>query len=342
MKPFLAAVLAACFACAAAAETRVTHLSFDDLPGWQQDDQAQALTVFKSTCDVLDGRDWETLCALSQTGAATDARAFFELFFQPVLIEDGSDPLITGYFEPELRGSRYRSPAYPYPVYRKPPEASGRWLTRAQIAQSGALSGRGLEIAWVDDPVDLHFLQIQGSGRIRLDDGGIIRVGFGGSNGHEYSSVGARLVARGIYSAHQVSAPVIRNWVRRNPAAGRALLLENDSYVFFRVVDDLDDDQGPRGALNRAITPMRSLAIDPAFVPLGAPVWLDKQGVEPLSRLMVAQDTGSAIKGAQRADVFYGSGPDAGRAAGQVRDAGRLVVLMPVQRAYAMLPDRLD
>lgn len=337
-----AALLALGMACAAMAEPRVSHLSYADLEGWAGDDHAAALDVFRTSCDKLDGADWQTLCVLSDTEAAADPRAFFELFFQPVLIQDGDAPLLTGYFEPELRGSRYRSPAYPYPVYRKPAEATGTWLTRAQIEESGVLAGRGLEIAWVDDPVDLHFLQIQGSGRIVLDDGGVIRVGYGGSNGRDYSSVGARLVARGIYTEHQVSAPVIRNWVRRNPVAGRALLLENDSYVFFRVVSDLDHDEGPRGALGRAITPLRSIAVDPAFIPLGAPVWVEKEGADPLSRLMVAQDTGSAIKGAQRADLFYGSGPEAGRAAGQVRDPGRLVVLMPVQRAYAMLPDRLE
>ena len=222
-----------------------------------------------------------------------------------------------------------------------PPEANETrpWLTRRDLLQSGVMDGRGLTIAYVDDPVELFFLQIQGSGRIRLPDGRSIRVGYRGSNGHDYRSIGQELVRRGVYEAHQVSAQVIKNWVRRNPVDGEELLFHNPSYVFFREVSRVPADKGPLGAMNRSITTMRTVAVDPAFVPLGAPVWIEKDGKTPLRRLMVAQDTGSAIKGAQRADVFFGTGDGAGRAAGRLRDPGRLVVLLPIQRAYALLPE---
>lgn len=324
---------------AAASDAKYTVLDFDALDGWAQDDHASALTTFQNTCRDMDDPDWRSLCALA--GDVPDARAFFELFFRPVLIEDGAPALFTGYFEPELDGSRRRSARYRFPVYAMPPEARliRPWLTRRQILEGPVMQGRGLEIAWVDDPVELFFLQIQGSGRIRLPNGQMMRVGYGGANGHKYRSVGAELVRRGTYEAHQVSAQVIRNYVRNNPVVGEELLYHNPSYVFFREVSEVPADRGPLGAMNRSITTMRSIAVDPAFVPLGAPVWIEKDGDGPLRRLMIAQDTGSAIKGAQRADVFFGTGDKAGREAGRLRDPGRMMVLMPIQRAYALLPE---
>ncbi|MBY5933410.1 murein transglycosylase A [Tateyamaria omphalii] len=324
---------------AAASDIKYTVLDFASLDGWAQDDHAAALTTFRNTCQDMDDPDWTSLCALA--GDVPDARAFFELFFRPVLIEDGQPALFTGYFEPELEGALRRSARYRYPVYAMPPEARAirPWLTRRQILEGPFMQGRGLEIAWVDDPVELFFLQIQGSGRIRLPNGQMIRVGYSGFNGHEYRSVGAELVRRGTYAAHQVSAQVIRNYVQRNPVVGKELLYHNPSYVFFREVSEVPAERGPLGAMNRSITTLRSIAVDPKFVPLGAPVWIEKDGADPLRRLMIAQDTGSAIKGAQRADVFYGTGDDAGRAAGRLRDPGKMMVLMPIQRAYALLPE---
>ena len=323
-------------------ETVHKLVDFDDLTGWGADNHDRALSVFLNTCPDMDDPDWRALCALAQQNP--DARAFFELFFRPVVIENGKGALFTGYFEPELDGSLQPSMRYRYPVYSLPPEAStGRpWLTRRQIETGDALQGRGLEIAWVDDPVELFFLQIQGSGRIRLPDGRVIRVGYAGKNGHEYRSVGVEMVRRGIYEPHQVSAEVIKNWVRRNPVEGQELLYHNPSYVFFRRIDRVPADKGPLGAMNRSITAGRSIAVDPAFVPLGAPVWIEKDGDNPIRRLMVAQDTGSAIKGPQRADIFFGTGDAAGRAAGKLRDPGRLVVLLPIQRAFAMLSEPLQ
>lgn len=323
----------------AAADVRYTVMDFASLDGWAKDDHSAALDVFRSTCRDMNDPDWRSLCAVAMQ--IPDAKAFFELFFRPVLIEDGAPALFTGYFEPELSGSTRRTARYRYPVYAMPPEArvSRPWHTRREILQGGVMTGRGLEIAWVDDPVELFFLQIQGSGRISLPNGGTIRVGYSGSNGHEYRSIGAELVRRGTYSPHQVSAQVIKNWVKRNPSAGEELLFHNPSYVFFREVSEVPAERGPLGAMNRSITTMRTVAVDPAFVPLGAPVWIEKDGKKPLRRLMVAQDTGSAIKGAQRADVFFGTGDRAGREAGRLRDPGRLLVLMPIQRAYALLPE---
>lgn len=322
----------------AASETQYSILKFSDLKGWAEDDHRAALATFLNTCRDMDDPDWRSLCALAAD--QTDAKAFFELFFRPVLIEDGSPALFTGYFEPELDGDLSPSGRFRYPVYRMPPEARGarQWLTRRDIEIGESLQGRGLEIAWVDDPVELFFLQIQGSGRIRLPNGHHLRVGYAGSNGRNYRSIGVELVRRGVYKAHQVSAQVIRNWVRRNPVEGPELLRHNPSYVFFRKITDVSPEDGPKGAMNRSITTLRSIAVDKRYVPLGAPVWIEKGGKVPMHRLMVAQDTGSAIKGAQRADIFFGTGDAAGRAAGKLRDPGRMVVLMPIQRAYAMLP----
>jgi membrane-bound lytic murein transglycosylase A len=320
-------------------ETTFRILDFKDLEGWEQDNHAAALRTFLETCPDLDEPDWASLCAVAQN--IDSPRSFFEMFFRPVLIEDGKEGLFTGYFEPELDGARRPDARYRFPVYRQPPEAkrASSWLSRREIETTDVMTGRGLEIAWVDDPVELFFLQIQGSGRIRLPDGSHIRVGYGGANGHPYRSVGVELIRRGIYKSHQVSAQVIKNWVRRNPVDGAELLRHNPSYVFFRTVNRVSPEKGPLGAMNRSITTMRSIAVDPAFTPLGAPVWVEKDGKSPLRRLMIAQDTGSAIKGAQRADIFFGTGDAAGREAGRLKDPGRMMVLLPIQRAYALLPE---
>ena len=343
MRPAGAAIVSALLAMTptagqnAAAQISATHtiLSFDDLNGWASDDQQAALDVFRLTCGSLAAPEWVSVCA--QAADQPNARAFFERYFRPLLIEDGKPTLFTAYYEPELDGSLTRTERFGYPLYSKPEAVrSGEiWYSRAEIDAGSLLSGRGLEIAWISDPVDVFFLQVQGSGRIRLQNGQTLRVGYGGSNGHDYRSIGKELVRRGTYQPHQVSAKVIRNWVRRNPAKGAALLRTNPAFVFFRVIRGASDDQGPIGAMNRAITAHRTLAVDPAYVPLGAPVWVEKGGSDGFQRLMVAQDTGSAIKGAQRGDIFFGTGHDAGHAAGRVRDPGRMVVLMPTELAIA-------
>ncbi len=325
------------FSAEAMADVSAEILDFDDLDGWADDDHEAALEVFLNTCPDMDEGEWTRLCAVAQQ--RPNARSFFELFFRPVIFGGEDEALFTGYFEPELNGSLTRTGRYRYPVYRMPPNVVEPWYTRREIEEDGLLEGRGLEIAWVDDPVELFFLQIQGSGRINLPDGRTIRVGYGGRNGHQYRSIGQELVRRGIYQAHQVSAQVIQSWVRRNPTAGRELLYHNPSYVFFRIIRTRSSADGPLGAMNRSITSMRSIAVDPDFTPLGAPVWIEKDGENPLRRLMIAQDTGSAIQGAQRADVFYGTGDDAGLEAGRIRDPGRMVVLLPIEIANLIVPE---
>ncbi|HSF63019.1 MAG TPA: murein transglycosylase A [Paracoccaceae bacterium] len=317
-------------------------LSFADLDGWAQDDHRAALATFRETCALLDDPDWTPICRLAADAGdtAAEARTFFELLFRPVVIGD-PPALFTGYYEPELAGSLVRTPRFAWPIYARPPDlAEGSlYFSRGEIEQRGVLRGRGLEIAWLEDPVEVYFLQVQGSGRIRLPDGRVLRVGFAAKNGHPYRSIGQELLRRGTHTFDQLSAQEIRAWVRRNPGAGADLLHTNPSFVFFRRLPDLLPERGPIGAMGRSITTMRSIAVDPAFVPLGAPVWIEKDGLAPLRRLMVAQDTGGAIKGAQRADIFYGTGDAAGDAAGTVKDGGRMVVLLPIDRAYALLPE---
>lgn len=311
-------------------------LSYAELSGWQSDDHAAALTAFLRSCDrsatgdLVPDDHWAALCRAGN--AALDARTFFEAAFQPILIEDGGDTLFTGYYEPELQASATRTERFRYPLYRRPAEVANSrspWLTREQI-EAGALSGRNLEIAWLDDPVDAFFLHVQGSGRLLLQDGSILRLGFGGRNNHEYRSVGRYMAQQGLLPAHRVSAGGIKAWVRENGSIGRTVLNQNPSYIFFREVRGLSRNDGPQGAMGVPVTAMRSVAVDNDFVPLGLPVWLETETAEgPLEQLMIAQDVGAAVKGAQRADIFFGSGEAAFALAGRQRAGGRMVVLMP-------------
>ena len=330
-----AIAMLAMIAAPAAAEV----LTFADLDGWADDDHAAALSVFLNSCEVLTDPDWTALCRFAGDADKTPAaaRSFFELFFKPVLI--GNTPaLFTGYYEPELSGSPVRTPSFAYPIYCKPPElADGAvWHTREAIETQGLLGGRGLEIAWLDDPVEVYFLMIQGSGRIRMPDGRLVRVGYGGKNNQPYRSIGQEMIRRGLMTESEASAQSIRAFVRQDPTLGAELLTFNPSFVFFKQLSDLPAEKGPIGAIGRSVTTLRSVAVDPDFTPLGAPVWVEKDGQNPIRSLMVAQDTGAAIKGPQRADIFYGTGRDAGQAAGAVKDGGRMVVLLPIARAYAM------
>lgn len=303
-------------------------LPFDALKGWAADDHRAALDVFCKTADQITDPYWQAVCHLAPT--STDPRGFFELYFTPVLISDGAPMLFTGYFEPELDGSRVADAHYQYPVYAMP-AALPFGTTRRRIEEDCILAGQ--ELVWLADPVDAFFLHVQGSGRVRLPDGSTLRLGFAGKNGLPYTSIGQELVARGIAPADQVSADYIRAWVQQNPDQGRELFWTNESYIFFRVVINLPDDAGPLGAMKRPVTAGRTIAVDPAFVPIGAPVWIEKQGMQ---RLMVAQDTGSAIKGAQRADIFFGTGAKAGDQAGRVKDTGRMITLMPTAVAQRL------
>lgn len=321
------------------ANARSLALRFTDLDDWALDDHQAALCVFVATCDLIRDPGWQVACAAAPGAMRTSdgARQFFETYFRPTAI--GAQPaLFTGYYEPDLVGSAARTPRFAWPIYRMPPElVPGQvWYGRAEIEDLGLLHGRGLELAWLDDPVEVFFLMVQGSGRVRLQDGNVMRVGYAGKNGRAYVSIGQKLVQRGVFSDADVSAGSVHDWIRANPRAGAALMRENPSYVFFREIKGLPDDVGPIGTMTRPLTPMRSVAVDPAVTPMGAPVWIEKDGARPIRQLMVAQDTGSAIRGPQRADIFFGTGWAAGEAAGLIKDSGRMVVLLPADPASSL------
>jgi membrane-bound lytic murein transglycosylase A len=240
--------------------------------------------------------DWRSSCEAAEAlppGADAAAREFFESHFIPFAVTDYgiTEGLFTGYYEIELNGSRQRHGRYQTPLYRKPPDLGPQPPTRADI-EDGALAGRGLELLWVDDPIDAFFLQIQGSGRVGLSGGGAIRVGYDGQNGQPYVPVGRLLVDRGVIPREKLTMPVIRSWMKQHPEDGAALRRENSSYVFFREVTG----EGPIGAEGVVLSAERSLAVDRAFVALGVPVWLEADerfaAAEGVRTLMVAQDTG--------------------------------------------------
>jgi len=313
----------------------VSALSFTDIPGWVEDDHSPALAAFRRGCggirstDQIPGFEWNMVCALARSGPGP-AKAFFEQNFTPVRIDNGTRALFTGYFEPELYGSRVATQKYTFPLYRPPPEVdvAELWHTRAEI-EGGLLEGRGLELVWLENRVDTFFVHVQGSARIRLEDGSIMRVGFAGRNGHTYRSVGRELVRRGVLSGDQVSIEGIRTWAESNPAAAITALQYNTSFIFFQELE-IPEALGPIGALQVPLTPMRSIAVDDTYTPLGAPVWVKMNGgTASLNQLMVAQDTGSAVNGAQRADIYYGSGDAAGDKAGRIRYSGEMITLIP-------------
>lgn len=328
----------------------LTAVSFADLPGWQSDKQAEALVALRRSCAAFAAQpvdrpigangvggtvgQWRAACTAAQSTKDDDARGYFERQFRAYRVQaaDGKDGLFTGYYEPSLRGSKTRGGRYTVPIYRRPPDwdpKGGPYPDRAAI-DAGALAGKKLELAWAEDAIDVFFLQVQGSGRIELPGGQVMRVGYAGDNGRKYVAIGRILIERGIYRPEEVSLQTIREWLRANPKQAPSLMRENPRYVFFRVLDT----DGPIGAGGVVLSPGRSLAIDPAFMPMGAPLWLDTTwpgpDAKPLRRLVVAQDTGAAIKGAMRGDVFWGSGPDAEWYAGQMRQAGSYFLLLPV------------
>jgi membrane-bound lytic murein transglycosylase A len=305
---------------------------------------------------------WAVPCrALPGQTDTLGARAYFERYFLPVAIRDGdaADGLFTGYYEPVLAGSRQRDGHHATPLLAPPPDlvtvelgqfreawrgerVAGRvfdgrlrpYENRAEIV-AGRLGTRAVPIAWAADPVDAFFLQIQGSGRVALAEGGELRLGYAAQNGHRYVPIGRVLVERGALAPEAVSMQSIRAWLAANPAEAAAVMNANPSYVFFRIIDE----PGPLGSEGVALTPGRSLAVDRAHLPLGVPVWLDAEDpLDPerrLRRLMVAQDTGGAIRGVVRGDVFWGDGAEAEARAGRMRARGRYWVLLPRDLAAA-------
>ena len=323
------------------------------LVGMDADDVARAWRAFQLSCASVVARedvsgltrpeDWRRVCGSDEivTGDV-DRLAFLQANFELVQVGDGT-AFATGYYEPEIRGCRTRQPGCEVPIYRRPPDlldvnpqtgerARGRvdeqgnyvlYYDRAAIEQ-GALAGRGLELAWAADPVDLFFLQIQGSGRVRMPDGSVMRIGYAAQNGREYIPIGRLMRDRNILQP-PISMQRIAEWIHANPDACTALMRENASYVFFQELTG----PGPLGALGRPVTPRVTVAADPKFVPLGAPVLLTGMDNPVANGLWVAQDTGGAIRGPNRFDTFWGAGAEAATIAGGMQSHGRAYILLP-------------
>jgi membrane-bound lytic murein transglycosylase A len=343
---------------------------WSDLPGWESDDLAAAWPAFLQSCRGLIAGSrwpaWRAVCERASAlpgGDAQAVRRFFETHFTPHLLvnPDGSTQgLVTGYYEPLLRGSRTRTAEYSQPVLGVPPDLltidladvapelknrrlRGRlvgqrvlpYYSREEISAPGFADRYPDKVLlWVDDAVELFFLQIQGSGRVRLPDGETVRIGYADQNGHPYKAIGRVLAERGEMPLEQASMQAIQAWARANPSRLAGLLDANPSYVFFREMPSRGQDaaEGPEGALGIALTPGRSIAIDPRHVPLGAPVFLattEPLSTVPLARLVFAQDTGGAIRGVVRADFFWGFGTEAGTLAGRMKQPGTMWVLLP-------------
>ena len=333
-----------------------------DAPRVLPADQAtKALTAFKISCPVLirrndasgltTGDDWQAICAQAASLDPAYAPGFFYYGFDWVKVADGK-AFMTGYYEPEIEGSRTPQPGYA-PIYRtpldlvrctKPDGTTGRgridetgtcvlYFTRAEI-EDGALAGKGLELAWAKDPVDLFFVEIQGSGRIRFEDGTVMRIAYANQNGREYVAIGRLLRDRGILPPGGANMQAIRDWIRANPEQGRALMRENLSYIFFKELVG----PGPPGALNVPVTPRATVAADPNYVPLGAPVFIHDADRGEVNGLWVAQDVGGAIKGPNRFDTFWGSGAEAAAIAGGMSANGQALILVPKGVAARALP----
>jgi len=354
-------------------------VSYDDLPGWREDTLDGVLAALRASCRALRFQTaWREACAAADPVAEDNAeslRRALEANFVPhrVANPDGATQgLITGYYEPLLRGSRDKHGPYRFPLYAPPDDLlvidlaavspdlknlrlrgrlDGRrvvpYYSRAEI-ERGIAPVTGKEIAWVDDAIEAFFLQIQGSGRIQMENGDFLRIGYADQNGHPYQSVGRYLIERGELKPNEASMEGIKAWARANPSRMDEMLNANPSYVFFREVparvggpdpatDGPGTATGPVGALGVALTPTRSIAVDPRYIPLGAPVFLSTtwpNSEAPLARLMLAQDTGGAIRGPVRADFFWGFGAEAGAMAGKMRQQGQLWVLLP--RGYPL------
>ncbi len=355
---------------------KLTATTFSALPDWKRDRHDGALAAFKLSCPkLLEGKltrvggrvlrpaDWRPVClAANEPSPSVVAATFFESWFVPHLVSAGgkTNGLFTGYFEAELRGSRARRATNNVPLFGMPNDlvsvdlgrfdkslrgrrlvgriADGKLLPypRRGAIQQGALDGIAPVVAWVNDEIDAFLLHVQGSGRIILEEGGVLRVGFAGHNGYKYVSIGRALIDAGELSESEGSWHGIRGWIARHPAKAEALLAQNPRYIFFREISGA----GPIGAQGVPLTPRRSLAIDPQYIPFGAPLWLDTvwpgSGKRPLRRLMIAQDAGNAIKGPIRGDFFWGYGKDALAEAGRMKSRGRYYILLPRSTAVPL------
>ncbi|MGH6750130.1 MAG: murein transglycosylase A [Methyloceanibacter sp.] len=334
-------------------------VSFAELPGWAEDDQAVAFGALLKSCRKTQSLDAACAAALAlgEGVSRETARDFFEANYTPNVVE-GSDTagLVTAYYEPEVKGSRARGGAFQVPVYGRPadlitiipeterarfnnritgfrdtPQGQVPYYTRAEI-DGGALEGRGLELLYLDDPVELFYMQVQGSGVVRLPDGSRLRLTYAGKNGYPYTSIGKLLVERGEIAKGAANMEAVKAWLHADAARGRALMEENRSYVFFAELGS--GSEGPIGGEGVPLTPGRSLAVDAAYHKLGLPVFVtapdlaDETG-RPFRRLMIAQDVGSAIRGPERGDIFFGTGEAAGAKAGGTAHPAWFFILLP-------------
>jgi membrane-bound lytic murein transglycosylase A len=347
----------------------LTSLRFADLPGWADDDHGAALAAFRQGASVIADHppkaraipvDTDALTAALRVAAAIPsplspgvARRFFETRFQPFAIAGG---FFTGYYEPEVAGSLTRSAAYPVPLHRRPddlveiddghpaapglpadfrfgratPQGVAEYADRAAI-MAGHLDGRGLELVWLADPVDAFFIHVQGAARIALADGRTMRVTYAAKTGHPYTAIGRVLIEQGALTRETATMQGIRAWLAAHEDAAAAVLAHNRSYIFFREAPVSDPALGPIAAAKAPLTAGRSLAVDRLLHTFHTPVWIETMlpGGEAFRRLTIAHDTGSAIVGPARGDIFFGSGATAGAIAGAMRSGGRFVVLLP-------------
>lgn len=374
-RPALAALLITCFCLSACKTTgrppvaesvRYEPVPWAAIEGWKTDAVQEAWSAFLQSCNAIGSRsEWRSVCEQARAtpaGTAEEVRRFFEAGFSAYRItlirgprEKSTTGLITGYYEPLLRGARAPSPQFNVPLYAPPddlltvelsevfPELKGKrvrgrlegkkivpYPDRDELPKHAALKGK--ELVWVDSAVDAFFLEIQGSGRVQLSSGETIRLAYSDQNGHPYRAIGRYLVDLGELTVEEATAPGIRAWLAQHPERVQEVLNANPSAVFFRAESIVDPAQGPKGSLQVPLTPGRSIAIDPSMIPLGAPMFLATtypESERPLQRLVLAQDTGGAIRGAIRADLFWGFGAAAGDAAGRMRQQGSLWLLLP-------------
>ncbi len=357
----------------------VKALSFADLDGWQKDDQAAAFEAFMKSCGaILQGTKamrkarpvygglynaCEKGATLASNGKVDTARArkFFEANFKPFRIlppvhtygfYTGADGFYTGYYEAEVAGSRVKTEDFDVPLYKVPARLAGKksrvfaQYDRKDI-EEGALKGKGLEICWIKNPIDAFFAQIQGSTRVKLEDGELLRLNYIASNGRPYTPVGRILIDQGVYTPEEMSMDKIREYMEANPKEGKDLRLKNWSFVFFS-----ETQLGPNdeciGAQGIPLTPWRSLAVDPSIHVYGTPIWIDAKfplkseaPQDTFQHLMFAQDTGSAIRGAARADIYFGHGEEMAHVAGRIKQFGKFVMLVPKDVSVGEKPDAI-
>ncbi|WP_245257535.1 murein transglycosylase A [Methylocapsa acidiphila] len=348
----------------------LSELSFADLDGFAVDDHIEAFSVFRRSCAamvaarpvlrqaVASSPALLAVCRAALTeplGDRARARRFFETHFRPYRVETRASKghklgFFTGYYEPVVKGSLTRTAAFTAPLLSRPADlpaaadGAAPYPDRAAI-ESGAIASHAAPIVWLSDPIEVFLIQVQGSARVRLPDGRLLRLVYAGRNGQPYTSIGRVLIEAGEIAEAEMSLARLKAWVRdhgQEPGqAGRALMQRNKSYVFFALDPTLDPADGPIGGQGVNLAPLRSIAVDRTIWPYGSPVWIDAKipwassAPSPFRRLMVAQDTGSAIIGPARADIFFGSGDDAGARAGDIRDAGEFIVFLPTEEGFS-------